>query len=58
MYTFRTRLKILSLGLLGMLVFAAVLFAALTVKAQGLPSQGRLAWAVRDGDCYRMAAER
>jgi len=53
-----TRLKILSLGLIGMLVFAAVLFAALTVKAQGLPSQGRLAWAVRDGDCYRMVTER
>ena len=58
MLGFRTRLKILSLGLLGMLVFAGVLFAALTVKAQGVPSHGRLAWAVRDGDCYRMVVER
>lgn len=53
-----TRLKILSLGLIGMLVFAAVLFAALTVKAQGAPSQGRLAWAEKNGDCYRMVGER
>ena len=58
MYSFRTRLKILSLGLLAMLVFAGVLFAALTVKAQGLPGQGRLAWAEKSGDCYRMVSER
>jgi hypothetical protein len=56
--TVRTRLQILSLGLIGMLVFAGVLFAALTVKAQGLPSQGRLAWAEKNGDCYRMVAAR
>jgi hypothetical protein len=54
----RTRFQILSLGLIGMLVFAGVLFAALTVKAQGLPSQGRLAWAEKTGDCYRIVAER
>lgn len=53
-----TRVQFLSLGLIGLLVVAAVLFAALTVKAQGLPSQGRLAWAEKDGDCYRMAGER
>ncbi len=58
MYSFRTRLKLLSLGLLGMLVFAGVLFAALTVKAQGVPSHGRLAWAEKSGDCYRMVSER
>ncbi len=58
MHTFRTRLKILSLGLVGMLIFAAVLFAALTVKAQGLSGQGRLAWAEKSGDCYRMVASR
>lgn len=56
--TVRTRLQILSLGLIGMLVFAGVLFVALTVKAQNLPNQGRLAWAERSGDCYRMVAER
>jgi hypothetical protein len=49
-----TRVKILSLGLIGLLVFAAVLFAALTVKAQSLPNQGRLAWAEKRGDCYWM----
>ena len=49
-----TRLKLMSLGLIGLLVFAAVLFAALTVKAQGAPNQGRLAWAEKRGDCYRM----
>ena len=56
--TVRTRLQILSLGLIGMLVFAGVLFAALTVKAQGLPSQGRLAWAEKSGDCYTMVSAR
>ena len=56
--TVRARLQILSVGLIGMLVFAGVLFAALTVKAQGLPSQGRLAWAEKSGDCYRMVSSR
>ena len=58
MSTFRTRLMILSLGLVGMLIFSGVLFAALTVKAQGLSNQGRLAWAERSGDCYRMVSSR
>jgi hypothetical protein len=53
-----SRVKFLSLGLIGLLVVAAVLFVALTVKAQGLPSQGRLAWAEKDGDCYRLLGKR
>jgi hypothetical protein len=56
--TVRARLQILSVGLIGLLLFAAVLFAALTVKAQGLPNQGRLAWAEKSGDCYRMVSSR